>query len=337
MENQDKFTGPLFIVGMHRSGTKLLRDLLNQHPRISIPTIESCFIPYLINKYGNPPQFENDDEFQKFYESLCNTTFWGNMDSMGLTLTKEHLKNKLDNRNSWSEIFEVIFKFYISSDKEEDVIWGDKTPQYLPRIKLLKSLYPQAKIVHIIRHPGDYCISAKKAWGKSIYRSANSWRHEIEKARKASQDFSNDYLEVFYENLVEDPEKVLTRICNFLECEFTPKMLQLSFPTENLGDTKGQTRIVQSNKYKYLERLSPKTIKRIEEIVYPVAVSLNYELKFAKKFKPLTSLAEKILMLHDAWKSAYFHVRDEGIIPGLIRTYRLHKYRVVKLDNNANL
>lgn len=337
MNQQNKFLGPLFIVGMHRSGTKLLRNLLNQHPRISIPTIESCFIPYLINKFGNPPQFEDESEFQNFYEALRETTFWGNMHSMGLTLNKEYLERELKNRTLWSEIFEIIFKFYIPPEKDKDVIWGDKTPQYLPRIRLLKTLYPQAKFIHIIRHPGDYCISAKKAWGKSIYRSANSWRHEIEKAREVGSELKDDYLEVFYENLVEKPEKELIEICNFLECEFTYNMLHLDTPTENLGDTIGQTKIVKTNKNKYLKRLSPKSIKRIEEIVYPVAKALDYDLMFASSFKPLTPFLEKTFMLCDACNSAIFHIKDEGVISGLIRTYRLHKYRVVKLNDKTKM
>ena len=69
------FSGPLFIIGMYRSGTKLLRILLNQSPRIIIPVVESCFIPYLINKFGDSPQFENDNEFQNFYKSLTKTSF----------------------------------------------------------------------------------------------------------------------------------------------------------------------------------------------------------------------------------------------------------------------
>ena len=335
MKKTNLFLGPLFIVGMHRSGTKLLRNLLNQHPQISIPTIESCFIPYLINKFGNPPQFEDEEKFHNFYEALTETTFWENMHSMGMTLDKEYLEQNLTDRTSWSEIFEVIFKFYIPLSKDKSVIWGDKTPQYLPRIKLLKTLYPKAKFIHIIRHPGDYCISAKKAWGKSIYRSANSWRYEIEKAREVGGELGDDYLEVFYEKLVDKPEKELTKICNFLEREFTSKMLHLDTPTENLGDTIGQTKIVKSNKNKYLNRLSPKTIKRMEEIVYPVAKALEYELVFAKNFKPLTPFMQKILMIYDAWNSAIFHIKDEGIIAGLIRTYRLHKYRVVKLSNRT--
>ena len=156
------------------------------------------------------------------------------MNSVGQTLDKKYLEQNLNDRTSWSEIFKVIFKFYIPQSKSEDVIWGDKTPQYLPRIKLLKDLYPQAKFIHIIRNPGDYCISVKKAWERSIYRSANNWRYEIENAKMSSQDFSDDYLEVFYENLVEDPETILRKICCFLGCEFTQKMLNLDEPTENL-------------------------------------------------------------------------------------------------------
>jgi len=50
----DIFTGPLFILGMPRSGTKLLRDLLNRNPKIGVPTSETDFIPYLIKPFGNP-------------------------------------------------------------------------------------------------------------------------------------------------------------------------------------------------------------------------------------------------------------------------------------------
>ena len=146
----NKFLGPLFIVGMHRSGTKLIRDLLNQHPRISIPTIESYCIPYLINQFGNPPKFEDDNEFQNFYDALTKTTFFSNMQSMGFTVSKAYLDKNIVDRRSWSEIFEVIFRFYIPQEENKDVIWGDKTPQYLSRLRFLKALYPQAKFILII-------------------------------------------------------------------------------------------------------------------------------------------------------------------------------------------
>ena len=43
-----RWTGPLFIIGMPRSGTKLLRGLLEQHPRVRVPTIETEFFPFLV-------------------------------------------------------------------------------------------------------------------------------------------------------------------------------------------------------------------------------------------------------------------------------------------------
>ena len=113
MSKINLFSGPLFIVGMHRSGTKLLRNLLNQNSRISIPTIESCFIPFLISKFGDSPQLKNDCEFEDFYNTLTQTTFWIYMDSLGFTLNQEYLEKNLKDRTSWGEIFEVIFKFYI--------------------------------------------------------------------------------------------------------------------------------------------------------------------------------------------------------------------------------
>ncbi|MCK6525680.1 sulfotransferase, partial [Myxococcota bacterium] len=42
------FIGPLFIVGAPRSGTKLFRDLLRQHPRVAIPLYETELLPRLI-------------------------------------------------------------------------------------------------------------------------------------------------------------------------------------------------------------------------------------------------------------------------------------------------
>jgi len=57
---KSNFFGPLFIIGMPRSGTKLLRDLMNQNPKIGIPAAETHFIPFMIKKFGDPPNFYED-------------------------------------------------------------------------------------------------------------------------------------------------------------------------------------------------------------------------------------------------------------------------------------
>ena len=50
-------TSPIFIVGMPRSGTKLIREILNRSDDVFIPHSESVFIPYLVKKYGLNPDF----------------------------------------------------------------------------------------------------------------------------------------------------------------------------------------------------------------------------------------------------------------------------------------
>jgi hypothetical protein len=55
------FRGPLFVVGMSWSGTKLLRDLLNQHPQIGIPPSESRFLPAVIERFGSIPDLLSVD------------------------------------------------------------------------------------------------------------------------------------------------------------------------------------------------------------------------------------------------------------------------------------
>ena len=256
-----RFTGPLFIVGMPRSGTKLLRDLIKQHPKIGIPSVETNFIPYMINLFGNPPSFEDDKEFNQFYKEL------GNM-------------------------------------------------------KLLKEIFPEAKFLHIIRDPRDVCLSKKKIWGSNLYRTAELWRLRVEIGQSDGYDLGDDYMELLYENLLEDPEQTMISVCAFLCCNFITAMTELSKPSEDYGGAKGQVRIVKENKNKYLLELSPSEIKRIEEITYPVTKTIPYNFEYDIEFKPLNPLTLKILTFYDGIALLIFYIREKGILQGFMHMYR---------------
>lgn len=300
------FTGPLFIVGMPRSGTKLLRELLNRHPGIAIPVIESQFIPDMIAQFGNPPDLGFDDEFDRFYQKFSGTKFFLKMKERGYILNKDELDRTMD-RRSWSSILEAIFKFYAPPEKDKNFIWGDKTPSYLTHIDLLKSLYPQARFLHIIRDPRDYALSVNKTWGKSLYRAACLWRNGIEKARSSGHKLGQDYKELFYEALLENPEKILRDICQFLNCDFRLEMTRLKAPSENLGDTKGEIEIIRNNRRKYLTQLSPLTVKRIEEIVHPISAALGYEAEYGAKFRPLSPILSQMYRVYDKYMTMWFY------------------------------
>lgn len=316
-----KFTGPLFILGMPRSGTKLLRDLLNQNPKIGIPPAETNFIPYMIKRFGNAPSFENDNEFDRFLKELRKTTFWEWMKPYGLVFRKEYLDKEAD-KKSWNSIFEVILRYYAPFGRSEDFIWGDKSPTYLCHMILLKKIFPEAKFLHIIRDPRDCCLSTKKAWGKNLYRTAELWRRTLKNAKFDGCKLGKDYMEVLYEALLDDPEKVMRSICDFVGCDFNLAMTELKKPSENLGDTKGQARIVKNNKKKYIIELSSSEIKRIEEIVYPVAKALPYKFEHDVEFKPLSPLMFLIHTLYDGLAMIKFHVHERGLLHGISFFYR---------------
>ena len=86
------------------------------------------------------------------------------------------------------------------------IIWGDKTPNYLLYLPLLKTLFPKAKFVHIIRDVRDYCLSINAAWQKNPYRAAQRWHDSIKKCRKDGKTLpQGDYMEINYEALIDDP------------------------------------------------------------------------------------------------------------------------------------
>ena len=66
---KEHFKGPLFIVGIPRSGTKLLRGLLDEHPMIGIPPIEIEFLPYWEKRWRDFGDLSDPYMFSKFYKN----------------------------------------------------------------------------------------------------------------------------------------------------------------------------------------------------------------------------------------------------------------------------
>lgn len=316
------FSGPLFLVGLPRSGTKLLRELLNRNPGIGVPSSESHFIPHLRRRFGPAPRFDDPGELHRFYVELSHTNFFWNMRRNGLVLPENVLRES--DLGSWPAVLETVFRYYAPPGRAPGFIWGDKTPSYLTHMDLLKSIHPQARFVHIVRDPRDSCLSARSVWNKSLLRSADRWRAAIVQAQRTSASIGGDYLEIRYEDLLTRTESLLRQVCDFLGCDFSPAMLTLESPAENLGSAKDATSVVAGNLGKYKERLGRRQIRRIEEIVFPVARSCGYELHFATAYRPLSPLARAALAASDGVASALFHVRSKGLLAGLRYIYRFH-------------
>ena len=316
---EKKFSGPLFIVGMPRSGTKLLRDLMNQHPRVGIPLSESQFIPHFVAKFGLDlnQAVDRNDFIERFHVVLTNTVYCRNMRrTRGREITCEYLKANASS-HSWESIFRTIFEYYAPSDHDIGFIWGDKTPAYMMHMPLLKQLFPTARFLHIIRDFRDCSLSISKAWGHSIERAAEKWRRCLTIAREDGAHLGDSYMEVRYRDLLLEPEHTLQRICTFIECEFLSCMLSLKESCEGIGDAKGYTTIKSDNLNKYETELTKNRTKRLEEICYPIAKQLGFSCHLATRFRPLHPVSFLALGIYDRLASIRIYTRRKGMLEGL--------------------
>lgn len=282
MDTQNNFHGPLFIVGLSRSGTKLIRDILNRNNGVLIPEIETQFIPEILtNKNLTLGQLHKKIKKTEFVNRFPEVE-WPSLERL----------NKINTIDNETDLIETILKFYASEENNQtwdnQVIWGDKTPSYLRHLDLLNRCYPHCKFIHIIRDPRDRALSVKNTWGKSMYRATELWRKEIQESCKW-RSRKDCYMELKYEDLLVDTEDVLKKICSFLNVEYSSEMLQLIRPSEKYGTNSKLLKIGKKDKSNY-NFVNPKRLKRIEEIAYPIMKNLGYNIEYANRFRPYSSL-----------------------------------------------
>lgn len=306
--------GPVFLVGMSRSGTKLLRDLLNQHPRVGIPRVETHFLPNAIKQLGTRPEFDHRDlsvlrsivEASPFYWNV--TTRRGEYDTTKLLSDLES--------PDWTTVFRRLVLGGLTEYKDVE-IWGDKTPAYLANLPLLHRTFPSGSFIHLVRDPRDRSLSVRRTWGKDVLRAAYRWETNVMEARRFARDEHDaDLLEVRYEDLLNEPEKSLRKVANFLSIEFEQEMLTLESPSETYGDASGRSDIVQGNTGKFLSGLSESEVRRIEQIAWSGLRAFGYDVLHATGPEPISGSEHLRGRVFDAFKVVRFHLAEKGIVKG---------------------
>ena len=322
MENKSVFRGPIFIVGLSRSGTTLVRELFNGHDQINLPRGESHILPMLVNRFGEHPDFADPGVRNNIVNTIETSMFVEllNRKSMFPDL-KPLCRVSPDN---WQSFLEKLFRSCAVDQDKTDACWGDKTPGYLAHMQMLKRICPDARFVHIVRDVRDRCISVHGRWGKNRFRAAHQWAAELEKADRFAGELGPDYLEIHYEELIQNPDTVLERVCAFLDLEYQEKMKQLKQPVQIWSDTSDQTVIVSGNTGKYKDRLNRRQLKRIEEIAYPTMVKKGYAPVLADGHKPLGTVTTRLLVLADRLTNVWFLVRRFGMRKGLHQSFQTY-------------
>lgn len=206
-----------FVVGVGRSGTTLLRLMLDAHPQLAIPP-ETHFVPTVIERGREGATAD------ELVAEITGARGWNDF-GVGLGPLRERVA-ALD-RADPAGVLRAFFGLY--AQRHGKPRWGDKTPIYVKRMRTIAGALPEARFVHLIRDGRDVALSRRKRGmgaGKPIGDTAGLWRRRIEDARRQARRLRGRYLELRYEDLVADPESGLRCICDLIELEFDPAMLR---------------------------------------------------------------------------------------------------------------
>jgi hypothetical protein len=211
---------PVFIVGSMRSGTTLLRLMLNEHPQVAIPS-ESHFLATLFDRFEPAARLDAADVAQAV--AIVAAT-----DSWQRDYAHDAAELATFVGAGPMTLAELIVRVFRLEVGPEPTRWGDKTPHYLNRVRAIFDAFPDAQVVAIVRDPRDNYLSlAPRDWGAG----STPWEIGRYLARNGRlvRHWQREYDEraftvVRYEDLVLDTETVLRGLCAHLGLPFDTGM-----------------------------------------------------------------------------------------------------------------
>ncbi len=273
------------MIGTQRSGSNLLRLMLNQLQNVSAPHpphILERFIP-LLAAYGNLQDPENFLELAGDVCSLigCNPVPWE-----GMPLVREEVAARCK-RNSIEELFRVIYE--MRAESQDASTWICKSMVNVQFADLLekeiKPLY-----LHLFRDGRDVALSFMKAvvGEKHIYFIARQWSDEQEASLRLMERFGNErVIQVRYESLLGNPEYEIRRLCAFMGVSYDASVMDYfrseeSKHTAHSGEMwkNVEKPILRDNFNKFTREMSNEDILLFEQVAGETLVTLGYPLHF---------------------------------------------------------
>jgi len=231
MNNKDG-SNLIFLIGLPRSGTTLLQVLLGQNPEIFTYSESWVLLPLVFGvKNGGmiAPSF-------------------------GMNIYRTAIQDLLSQSES-EEAYLVAVRsmacqlYQSCLDASGKKIFLDKTPKYYQIMTDIPKIFPKAKIIVLLRNPLAVLSSITRTWfgGKCSSILSNLVHlHSVFIGPKAVsegiEEIKGKCYVVKYEDLVENPEKELTQLCDYIGIDYSEEMLSYTFRERDygrLGDRKG--------------------------------------------------------------------------------------------------
>lgn len=279
---------PVFIVGCDRSGTTLLSLILSQSPDLHV-TLESGFIPELYENRKDYSDFTSAKNRWYFLRDLKSTRATSKtiaFDIFEMSDDEAEVILRESAPNSYEGAIDALFSGTATLHGKSR--WGNKTPKYVLHLSLINKLFPEAKIIHVIRDPRDVVASILKAgWTSTVKETALYWEKRVRSGINEGRKLGDDrYYELKYESLLQNPGDVIRQICDWLNIGFDKEFIQdykqddsrsSIIKHKDLFDLIGKP-IDPSRAYAWKKNMGRADVAEIEQTNKALIMKLDYEL-----------------------------------------------------------
>jgi len=212
IDDADTCRTPIFLIGVHRSGTSLMRRVLNAHPSIACPP-ESYFLAH-------------------YAEMLADESIFG---LSGMGYSREEARLAL--RRHAAHFHEAFRR------AESKPRWADKTPQYVFALEKLRALFgPEARFILLFRDPYDVAASIfRRGWRLHDDHPdlmTNTARYVLAgqtRMREFADAYPDQVYMLRYESVTADPETSLRPLFSWLGEPWSDDVLKHHEKSHNFG------------------------------------------------------------------------------------------------------
>lgn len=275
---------PIFLVGAERSGTTLLRLMMDHHPDIAMQGEFEFVVDYLAPDGAQP-------DLQTYCTYLqANRVF-------------RHWQFEVDPALNYKQLVDSFLEQRRQrSGPTKSVVGG--TVHH--RFHLLPTIWPEARYIHLVRDPRPVADSViRMGWAGTHWHAAAWWeRAEQTWDTLAGHLPAERWLEVRYESLLADPRGTLERICAFAGTGYSEQMLEYHRDST-------YPEVDPSNRDQWRSRMTQRQIQMVEARLG----SLMGRRGYARECKPIrvSRWQRGLLGIVDKTSRMRFAIRRYGI------------------------
>jgi hypothetical protein len=292
---------PILMIGMRRSGSNLLRVMLNEAPGVVAPHpphILMRMMP-LASAYGDLSRNEN---FTALIEDVCQLVELNPVPWEGVTLDRADIAKRCRTR-SVVAVFGAVYDVAAQAAGARD--WICKSLENINYLPEIEATFDNPKYIYLYRDGRDVAVSTRKVvvGEKHIYHIASEWariqRLALSHLEKTTPE---NFISIRYESLLAEPETTVRRICDFMQVPFTAGMLNFHESDEakrTAAKSAGQwgnlaKPIMKNNTGKFLREESADDMRIFESVAGDVLDALGYERAFVQQGNEKVFTAEDV-------------------------------------------